>query len=66
WLPSGIRDFCSKVNELCAGFETDTEDKRVHGLGLKLIKFGYQDSTLQRKRLKDWALWWNRKNSEYF
>ncbi|MBQ4470192.1 MAG: hypothetical protein II917_08675 [Synergistaceae bacterium] len=66
WLPSGIRDFCSKVNELCAGFETDTEDKRVHGLGLKLIKFGYQDSTLQRKRLKGWALWWNRKNSEYF
>ncbi len=66
WLPSGIRDFCSKVNELCAGFETDTEDKRAHRLGLKLLKFGYHDSTLQRKRLKGWALWWNRRNNNDF
>ena len=64
WLPDGIKSFCREINEFCAALESQKRDEKTHGLGLKLVEFGYMDSTLQRKRLKDWAEWWAEKGKE--
>ena len=64
WLPDGLKSFCIEINEFCAMLDTQKRDNNTHGLGLKRVEFGYMDSTLQRKRLKEWAQWWNKKEKE--
>ncbi len=61
WLLDGLKSFCKEINEFCATLDNLKHDKNTHGLALKQVKFGYMKSTLQRKRLKEWAQWWDKK-----
>ena len=64
WLPEGIKDFCREINSFCRTLDGAKHDDNVHGLGFSQTEFGYQDSTLQRKRLQEWEAWWNSKEKE--
>ena len=61
-LVKDINAFCDELNELCQSFEGDSDsDEDAKGIGLNMIKFSYNANTIQRKRLKVWREWWNKK-----
>ena len=58
WILEGINEFCAEINELCNNFVSNNDEQ---GIGLKTMEFAYEEATLQRKKLKAWKEWWNRK-----
>ena len=62
WLTSGLNEFCKKINDFCLIFDNENDvEENTQGIGLKHIKFGYKESTIQRKRLEKWKEWWKKR-----
>ena len=65
--PAGINAFCKKVTALFADYESNEQVKvkgkdgkeEIYSLGLLKTDAQYEESTIQRKRLKEWREWWD-------
>ena len=64
WILESLNDFCDKINDFTLIFEQDNDDEEGRNsrtLGLRRVEFTYNEAALQRKMLKGWVQWWEKR-----